>query len=78
MAVLTKVVEEVALMVVSMQIGIGDFTFKEPMIGYVVDSKSLYLSILVARGFLLVWRFPGLLWHRWIPRLGFFWDLWSF
>ena len=52
MAVLTKVVEEVALMVVPVQIGIGDFTFEEVVIGYVVDSKRLYLSILVSRVFL--------------------------
>ena len=43
---------EVALMVVSMQIGIGYFTFEEVVIGYVVDSKSLYLSSLVSRVFL--------------------------
>ena len=77
MVFLTGVVEEVALMVVPVQIGIGDFTFEEVVIGYVVDSKILYLSILVARVFLGVWRCPCLLWHRWMPRLGVFWDLWT-
>ena len=77
MAVLNEVVEEVALMVVSVQIGIGGFTFEEVVIGFVVDSKILYLSSLVARVFLCVWRFPRLLWHRWMPRLGVFWDLWT-
>ena len=52
MVVLTKVVEEVALMVVPVQIGIGDFTFEEVVIGFVIDSKSLFLSSLVARVFL--------------------------
>ena len=52
MAVLTEVVEEFALLVVLVQIVIGGFTFEEVVIGYVVDSKSLYLSILVARVFL--------------------------
>ena len=51
MAVLNEVVEEVALMVVPVQIGIGGFTFEEVVIGFVVDSKSLYLSSLVARVF---------------------------
>ena len=52
MVVLNQVVEEVALMVVPVQIGIGDFKFEEVVIGYVVDSKSLYLSILVTNVFL--------------------------
>ena len=52
MAVLNEVVEEVALMVVLVQIGIGGITFEEVVIGFVVDSKILYLSSLVARVFL--------------------------
>ena len=52
MVVLTEVVVEVALMVVLVQIGIGDFTFEEVVIGFVVNSKSLYLSSLVAWVFL--------------------------
>ena len=51
MAVLTEVVDEVALLVVLAQIGIGGFTFEEVVIGFVVDSKILYLSSLVARVF---------------------------
>ena len=49
MAMLTKVVEEVALMVVPVQIGIGGFLIEEFVIGYVFDSQSLYFSNLVAR-----------------------------
>ena len=52
MVVLTSIVEEVALMVVPVKIGIGEFAFEEVVIGFVVDSKSLYLSSLVARVFL--------------------------
>ena len=52
MVVLIGVVGEVALMVVLMQIGIGVFAFEEFVIGFVVDSKSLYLSSLVSRVFL--------------------------
>ena len=52
MAMLIEVVEEVTLMVVSVQIGIGGFTFEEVVIGFVIDSKSLFLSSLVARVFL--------------------------
>ena len=51
MVVLTGVVtEEVALMVVPVQIGIGGFAFEEVVIGFVVDSQSLDFSSLVARG----------------------------
>ena len=44
MVVLTRVVGEVALMVVPMQIGIGGFSFEEVVIGIFVDSQSLDFS----------------------------------
>ena len=51
MAVLTEVVEEVALMVVPVKIAIWDFTFEEVVIGFFVDSKILDLSSLVSKVF---------------------------
>ena len=50
--VLTGVLEEVALMVVPVKIGIRGFEFEEFVIGFVADSKSLYLSSLISRVFL--------------------------
>ena len=49
MVVLTRVVGEVALMVVPMQIGIGGFSFEEVVIGIFVDSQILYFPSLVSR-----------------------------
>ena len=58
MAVLNEVVDEVTLMVVLVQIGIGSFAFEDVVIEFVVVFQSLDFSILVAKGFFVSMEVP--------------------
>ena len=76
LTLLTGVVEEVALTVVLEQMGIEDSVF-EDNVEFIVDSQILNSSSLISKGYFVGWRWPYLLWHRWIPKLRILLNLWS-
>ena len=51
MVVLTRVVEEVALTVVLVQMGIEDYVFEGVNVEFVIDSQSLNCSSLISMGY---------------------------